>query len=431
MSASQASSSQEAGGPDAPRGLGAPPTASGAAAGIAEAAARLGRKRVLITFGRSFLTLSIARLIGSAGHTVHVADAVPFAVSRFSNRVEKMHRTPRPKYEPVEWAFAVAKIVREESIDLLITVHEETDILAQVLMRHPDLIPSTCTVLLSDFELEHSMHNKYEYQRLLDSLGVPTLKYALVRNQADLDALDFDRTFALKQVYSRGAQDIHKVDPDNKPQDLRFDPANPWLAQEWLSGAKYCSYSICHNGEVHAHALYPVKYAIDGHSCLSYEQVEHEGIAEWVRKRVKELNFTGQVGFDFIDSPEHGLYTIECNPRATSGVMMFEPEDRVDLAFFGVNDGVITPRTGNAKMLGPGMAMYGWKKSSLKGNTLRGFLRDFRRTDEVIIQGDDMRPAFAVPLALGNILAQAVRYRVNVPEAFMFENEWDGRPLPE
>src|SRR5699024_11576928 len=121
-----------------------------------------GPKRVLITFGRSFLSLSIARLIGSAGHTVHVADSVPFAVSRFSNKVRRMHRTPRPKYEPIEWAFAIAQIVREESIDLLVTVHEETDILAQVLVRYPDLFPDSCQLLLSDFELEHTMHHKYE-----------------------------------------------------------------------------------------------------------------------------------------------------------------------------------------------------------------------------------------------------------------------------
>ncbi|WP_235681218.1 ATP-grasp domain-containing protein [Tomitella gaofuii] len=405
-------------------------SASDRASAAASAMSAETPKRVLVTFGRSFLSLSIARLLGSAGHTVHVADAVPFAVSRFSNRVARMHRTPRPKYEPLEWAFAIAGIVREQKIDLLVTVHEETDILAQVIMRYPDLFPDSCRLLLSDFELEHSMHNKYEYQQLLDSIGVPTLRYALVRSQEDLDALDFDFTFALKQVFSRGAQDIHKVHPDAKPRDLSFNPANPWIAQEWLSGDKYCSYSICHNGKVYADALYPVHYAIDGHSCLSYEQVEHEGIAEWIRQRVKELNFTGQVGFDFIDNPERGLFTIECNPRATSGVMLFEPEDRVDRAFLGENDEVIRPRPGVAKMLGPGMAMYGWRKSSLEGNTLRGFLRDFRRTDEVITQRDDLGPAFGVPLAVGNILAQAVRYRVNVPEAFMYENEWDGRPLP-
>src|SRR5699024_4419917 len=349
--------------------------------------------------------------------------------SRFSNKVRRMHRTPRPKYEPIEWAFAIAQIVREESIDLLVTVHEETDILAQVLVRYPDLFPESCQLLLSDFELEHTMHNKYEYQRLLDAHGVPTLRYALVRSQEELDALDFDFTFALKQVYSRGAQDIHKVEPGNRPRGLDFDPANPWIAQEWLSGDRYCSYTICHEGTVHAHSLYPVMYAIDGNSCLNYEQVEHDGIAKWVEDLVADLNFTGQVGFDFIDNPDRGLYTIECNPRATSGVMLFEPEDRVDRAFFGVNEGVITPRTGNAKMIGPGMAMYGWKKSSLPGNTLRGFLRDFRNTDEVILNRDDLGPIVGMPLAIGNILGQAARYRIHVPEAFMYENEADGRPL--
>ena len=91
-------------------------------------------------------------------------------------------------------------------------------------------------------------------------------------------------------------------------------------------------------------------------------------------------------------------------------------------------------------LLGPALLLYTLLKilpvawslglSFFEGNTLRGFIRDFRNTDEVILDREDLGPLFGVALAFGNIAAQAVRYRINMPEAFMFENEWDGRPLP-
>lgn len=382
-------------------------------------------KNVLITFGRSFLTLDLARLMNAGGHNVFIADSVRFPIGRFSNSVQKVFRVPRPKFEPREYVDEIARLVRAESIDLVIPIHEETDILAMA----QDQFPPECRLLLSDFLTENRLHNKFEYQVLLDSLGIPTLKYAQVRTEEELAALDFDRPFALKQVYSRGSQQVYKVNPGEVPEGLTFNPLNPWLAQEWLKGDKYCTYSVCNEGKVYAHAIYPVRYAINGQSCLSFESVEHAGITEWVTERVKEINFTGQIGFDFIEHPDRGLYTIECNPRSTSGIMLFEPHNRVDRAFFAENDEVITPDPETRKMLGPGMLLYGWRKSALEGNTLRGFARDYRRTDEVIARRDDMGPVAGIPLAMGNILLNSMRYKVGLAEGFMHDHEWDGQQI--
>ncbi len=383
-------------------------------------------KTVLITFGRSFLALHLARLMGAAGHRVLISDSVPLPISRFSSSVKKAFHTPRPRYEPVEWTQAIARIAADEGVDLIVPVHEGTAILANTIKRYPHLFPDGCKLFFSDFELEARLENKYEFQAALRRRGMPTLDFALVRSHEELEELNFDGPFALKPVYSRGSQHVHKVRPGEVPQGLSFPPGNPWIAQEWATGTNYCSYSVCCNGQVKAHAAYPVRYAIDGTSCLTFESIEHEGISEWVRECVKSFNFTGQMGLDFIDVPGRGLFTVECNPRATSGVLLFDPETRLDRAFFGVNDEVITPEPGARKMLGPGMLMYGWRKSSLKDNTFRGFLRDYRRTDGVISSSHDPGPTLALPLAMGNILAEAARYRVNIPAAFLHDHDWDG-----
>jgi hypothetical protein len=311
-------------------------------------------------------------------------------------------------------------------VDLIVPVHEGTEILANTIKRYPDPFPDGCKLFFSNFDIEARLENKYKFQCALKTLGIPTLDFALVRSQEELEALNFDRTFALKRVYSRGSQDVYKVRPGELPRGLSFEAENPWMAQEWADGTNYCSYSVCHNGQVKAHALYPVRYAIEGTSCLMFESVQHEGIAAWVRDCVKAFNFTGQMGLDFIEVPGRGLFSVECNPRATSGILLFDPETRVDRAFFGVNEEVIAPEPGVSKMLGPGMLMYGWRKSSRKDNTFRGFLHDYRRTDGVVFTRRDVGPSLALPLVAANILAEAARYRVNIPDAFMHDHDWDG-----
>ena len=382
-------------------------------------------KNILVTFGRSFLTLNLARLLATAGHRVQVCDSVPIAISRYSHAVSGFHRVPPPKYQPQDYCRAVAGIVERENIDMVIPIHEETDILAMM----AGLFPPTCDLFLSPFELEDTLHNKLKYSDELTRLGVPTLKYASITGPDDIARLDFDGPFAVKQAYSRGSQQVYKAQPGDPLNQLTFDPTNPWIAQEWLDGDRYCTYSVCRDGEVFAHATYPVEYAIGGSSCLTFEQVDHPGIVEWVTNVVGELGFTGHIGFDFIEHPERGLFTIECNPRATSGIMMFEPEDGVDRAFFGTNDELITPPAGRVRMIGIGMGLYGWRKDSLPGNSLRGFLRDFRSADDVINEKGDRRPALMLPIAYANILVNCGRYSVGLAEGFMHDHEWDGHQI--
>ncbi|MDV7172693.1 hypothetical protein R4144_04655, partial [Gordonia amicalis] len=98
-----------------------------------------GRAHVLITFGRSFLSLELARLMAAGGHRVTTVDSVAVAISRFSNGVSDFHRVPPPKFEPLAYCRALARIVEENDVDMVIPVHEETDIIAML----ADLADST------------------------------------------------------------------------------------------------------------------------------------------------------------------------------------------------------------------------------------------------------------------------------------------------
>lgn len=384
------------------------------------------RKHILITFGRSFLTLNLARLLAAAGHRVSTCDSLPITVSRYSNAVSSFHRVSPPKFKPQEYCRDVAELVKSEGIDMVIPIHEETDILSMM----AGLFPPSVELFLSPFEVEDMLHNKFSYQEALVERGFQTLKFRKLSSAEDAAKLDFETPFAVKQAYSRGSQQIYKMHPGESLDFLTYDPDNPWIAQEWLEeGDRYCTYSVCRDGEVFAHATYPVSYAIDGNSCLTFEHVDHPEILEWVKNLVKSVNFTGHMGLDFFDHPERGLYTIECNPRATSGIMMYTREDRVDRAFFGQNTEVISPPTGRVTMIGLGMLLYGWRKNALPGNTLRRFARDFRAARDVIYDPLDRKPAAMLIPAYAAILTHGYKYKVGLAEAFMHDHEWDGIKL--
>ncbi|GEE00263.1 hypothetical protein nbrc107696_07090 [Gordonia spumicola] len=98
------------------------------------------RRHVLITFARSFLTLNLARLMAAAGHQVTVVDSLAVGVSRYSNAVSGFHKVSPPKFKPQEYCRELAAIVEREKVDIVIPIHEETDILAMMAGLFPDTV---------------------------------------------------------------------------------------------------------------------------------------------------------------------------------------------------------------------------------------------------------------------------------------------------
>jgi hypothetical protein len=383
------------------------------------------KKRILITFARSHLALQLARRLKAVGHEVYTADSMRCHVSRFSNAVTGNFRVPGPRYDPEGYINALISIVEAKKIDLLIPVYEEISYLSKV----RDRFPPSCELFCPDFPLYDQLHNKWNFQCKLEELGIDTLKKSLIRSQADVDQLSFSTPFALKACYSRASQNVRKVFPHESLKDITFDPHNPWLAQEWLDGECFCTYSVCHEGEVHAHAIYPVKYAINGKNCITFESIEHPDIFNWIQHFTKKINFTGQIAFDFIVSKDKKVYAIECNPRTTSGLLLFSDEDRIDNAFFKMNTRIIYPQNDARCQIAFGMILYGWKKCALPNNNLFKFLKTFCTTRDVVFSTQDPKPFLFKPLSFASILMTTRKYGVNIIDAFLHDHEWNGEPI--
>jgi hypothetical protein len=382
-------------------------------------------KKILITFARSFLALHWARLLKAAGHEVYTADSMNFHASYFSNAVTKNFHVPSPRHHLQAYMKALVEIVTTENIELLIPIYEEISFLS----RAYDYFPATCELFFPTFEVYNTLNNKWMFQCKLQELGFETLQNALIFSKQDLDTFSFDKPFALKACYSRASQQIVKMQPDDSLTHLKFDPHNPWLAQEWLEGERYCTYSLCYHGAVHAHATYPVQYAIDGHSCLTFEAVEHAGIFNWVSQLVKQLGYTGQIAFDFIISKDNRIFAIECNPRATSGILLFNQSDHLERAFAETSLSLIQPKLNARVQIALGMMLFGWRKSALPNNRLARFIWDFCRTKDVVFNIKDLKPFIFEPLIVAFIIKESRKYGISIPNAFIYDHEWNGEPV--
>jgi len=375
------------------------------------------QKKILLTCARFFPTLDLARTLSKAGHKVYVAESSPIHISRFSASVSWSFTVPSPRFHPQKYIDALEKIVKKKKIDLIIPIFEEIFYLSKGL----DRLSKHCQVLSSDFPTLIELHNKYDFVKKCAHLNIDVPITHLIQKPKEIEKLEYLTPFILKPVYSRASQKIIKVTDIKNIPTIEIEKNNPWIAQEYLEGKKYCSYSIAYSGIIKAHVTYPVQFAIDGNSCLHFEAIKHDPIQNWVENFVKKTNFTGQIAFDFIEDGNNKLLTIECNPRATSGLHLLAPEKRFADVLLQKDSTPLYPKVGTQRQIAIAMLLYGWKKYS-KIN----FFKTLFSVKDVIFSLYDVKPFLMQPVVFFHYCLQSLRLRCNLPSMFTRDIDWNG-----
>lgn len=178
-----------------------------------------------------------------------------------------------------------------------------------------------------------------------------------------------------------------------------------------------------------AHATYPVEYAIENRSCVSFRHVHHQKIQEWIERFVGLIKFTGQIAFDFIETKK-AVYAIECNPRATHGLLLFQNEDRLHRAFTETKMETIFPKTTTKKQIAMGMMMYGWKSDQAKKDR-KLFLKTLFTTRDVVFSKTDLKPFLFMPFLFFWYIWLSWKLKITIPAAFTYDLDWNGDHLME
>lgn len=385
---------------------------------------------ILLTSGRAPVTLELARLFSAAGYKVFVADSMEHHLCSNSRYVFKNFFVPPPRFEPVDYITALVEIVKQEKIYLLIPTCEEIFYISHGVSQ----LTPYCQVFAEPLEKLNRLHNKWEFIRRVENIGLIAPKTWLIKSQQDLIDILYSSApnkLILKPVYSRFASNVHILTkPVNKIPDIEISETKAWIAQEFIAGKHYCSYSIAHHGKITAHAVYPSVFTAGKGSCIYFESVNHPQILAWVQKFVEAENFTGQIAFDFIESIDGIIYPLECNPRAISAIHLFQESDKLEQAFLNSASSIIQPQVNQSAMIAMAMLIYGFP-SSITSNRLIEWIKIFINTKDVIFRICDPMPFLSIWVILWQSLQLSLKTGLSLQQVSTQDIEWDGEAIQQ
>lgn len=374
---------------------------------------------ILLTGGRAPVTLDLARAFHRAGHTVFMAESLRGHLSQLSAAVKTCFEVPAPRQETEAFLSALKSIIEANQVEVLIPTCEEVFHIASGL----DSLP--CRVFTEPLTKLDGYHNKWKFVVKAGECDLRVPESMLVMRQDDLlYAYAHWSRVVLKPVYSRFASRTLILPTLREAlSTLTFD--EPWIAQEYLEGQQFCSYSVCQNGRITAHAVYPSVFTAGQGATIAFQPMEHAAIFEWVRTFVERYNVTGQMAFDFIQTPDGHVAALECNPRATSGLHLLTENPQFVDSFLNADMPCVTPYANSARMLGTAMLLYGLPASLVNGK-LGAWFKTFFHSDDVILDFYDPLPFFLQWRSILSYMLLARREKISALEASTFDIEWNG-----
>jgi predicted ATP-grasp superfamily ATP-dependent carboligase len=380
-----------------------------------------------VTGGRAPVALELARLFAAGGDTVFVADSAPHFLARSSKWIAGAFEVPSPRQSPRAFANAIAASVTRERINAIVPTCEEVFYLARFAGQLGNLTDLFCPSL----DVLRSLHDKWSFSRLAGALGVEVPATWLLQSAADLARLPLSaEELVFKPVYSRFAVHTLVRPAQAAVQRLRPTSDQPWVAQRFVAGRELCTYAVARAGRLTAHAVYAPTWRAGKSSSFYFSPVDCPAIEQFTSRLVGKLGLTGQIGFDFIAAPDGTVHVLECNPRATSGVHLFDAADGLGAAF-GIEPlptGVIRPGTRRPRKVASAMLLIGLPQAWRYGR-LRQWLADYRRARDVVWSADDPGPAAYQFVGLVDYLGLAYRQRISPLAASTHDLQWDGQPI--
>ncbi|WP_293073179.1 ATP-grasp domain-containing protein [Moorena sp. SIO3H5] len=296
-------------------------------------------KNILLTGAKMTKCLQLARLFDEAGHKVFMVETNKYWLSgnRFSKAVTGFYTVPNPKKDWNGYCQKLLDIVKEENIDIFIPVsgvalNYYESLVKPVLSEH-------CEVFHFDIEINQMLDNKFTFIEKAKSFGLTVPKSFLMTKPEQIINFDFatdGSQYILKSIPYDSVRRLNMTKlPMNSTQELKqfvkslpITEENPWIMQEFVKGKEYCTHSTVRQGKIRLHCC-----CESSEFQVNYKHVDNPKIYKWIEKFVKELNLTGQISFDFIQTEDNRVYPIECNPRSHSAITTFHDHTKVADAY--------------------------------------------------------------------------------------------------
>ena len=379
------------------------------------------RRTVLVSGGKMTKALALARLFHAAGHRVVLVETARYRLTghRFSRAVDAFHVVPAATSP--DFADALLRIVEEEGVDVWVPVSSPASSLPEA--QAAELLAGHCDVMHLDTESLRRVDDKHAFAEMAAAVGLPVP--ATHRITDPQQVLDFDFAadpgpWVLKSI---PYDPVRRLDLTPLPRptpsetaafvrDLPISPEQPWILQHLLTGTEWCTHGTARDGRLQVYVC-----CRSSAWQLTYEQVEHPAIRDWVERFVAAYDLTGQVSFDFMEADDGTVRAIECNPRAHSAITLLAGRTEVAAAYLDDGAEPVEPPVG-------GRPTY-WLHHELwqalrHPSTAVTRARTIARGTEAVLDGHDPLPFLALhhlhlpSLLLQNLLAGRPWLKVDV-----------------
>ncbi|WP_226526764.1 ATP-grasp domain-containing protein [Metabacillus niabensis] len=376
------------------------------------------RLQVLVTGARAPVTLHVCRLLNQSGAEVYATDCTSTPLTKASNSIKQFILTPSPKFETKLYIKALVELIKKERINYLIPICEEIFYIS----KYKDELNQYCEVLVDDFSKLQSLHNKYKFIKMVDSLGFQVPRTAMLSEKTMNKKWFKNNHLVMKKIFSRFSDSVIFLPSIDDIPSTRFDESS-WILQERIKGDQYCSYSIAKNGKVLAHSVYKSNFTAGLGATLSFKHTDRHDIYQFVCHIVEHLNFTGQISFDFIVDECNKAYPIECNPRTTSGLHLFDQD--VVKALLLQSNNCLTPLKKKKEAIKLVLFLYGLQQVK----NIRKFgewLKIIATYKDITLRTNDPLPYFYQIISLIKLWRDSKKNAVTLLQQSTYDISWDG-----
>lgn len=287
--------------------------------------------RVILTYGRSLMTLTAAHSLGKRNIEVIGCDDVDATVVGFSRYVEEYFIHAPYRKDKEKYLADLEKNIRkfkpaDDRPYILMPMFKDTQILAE----HKERFEGLITIAAPDTAAIEKVMTKDAFAATCEELDLQAPKTIKTENIEALEARQDEITFpALIKPYDDvGGRGIHKVgtfdELKERYQESIEHYGEPPLVQEIIEGDDYCLAAICDQGEIVSCMAYKNLYQFPRRSGagIMRETIDESPFVDTAQKLLKALGWHGVAQLDFRWSGIEGEppYLIEVNPRFWAGL---------------------------------------------------------------------------------------------------------------
>lgn len=287
--------------------------------------------RVIVTYGRSLMSLVIAHSLGKRGVEVIGCDDVELTVLSFSRYVRKSFVHAPVDRDPEAFVDDLVAKVRKYKPDddrpyLLMPVFRETEIIARFRERFEPHI----AVAVPPIEAIEAVHPKNRLFRTAERLGIPVPRTWEPATASDLEAAIGGMRFPVlikppDQVGGRGIETCHTAaELRERWKRYQADRYGAALVQQFAPGEDYCLTVLFERGTLRSSMAYRnlQKFPAESGAGIVRETVDDSRFLDVARRLLGPLGWNGIAELDFRWDGTAAMQPLllEVNPRFWAGL---------------------------------------------------------------------------------------------------------------